>query len=798
MTYFQGRVHSVIYEDPAKAFYILKMLLDDDDEATKGNKPKVSLESLFKPKDMPTVRGHVPGVPVQVGSWFGFEGKWTKHEKYGRQIVIIKAPVLKNGWDPDTAEKMLASNGVAERVVSSIRKHFGDDEFIQALDAGAERLEEVDGLAQFSAAHVAQRWEAVKAYFQGLAFLGDLGLPPGKIKQVWSTFGDDAEQILSKNPWKLVQVDGITFQQADEIAQRMGLDLESPERLRGAVLYACKSQRSFGHLYLTTGQLSAMVGPYLGGVTNAGLAGALTSLHKDGLLVLDRTTRPGTLAVYEPWCYEMEKQSASMLMGRVKSAGFGPGGNSPLDYIKDLGRVGPKTNKAASSEDLLTTVYAAIAEWGDSANLTLSEAQKDGIINALVHPVSILTGLPGTGKTTSLKAAVRILQEAEIPFLLCAPTGIAAKRLATLTGAKAYTIHRAFAAKGASDERRESTYAGIVGETDATSVGGLGQGESWGYSQDNPHPARVVIVDESSMVDQHLLYRLLTCTAPNCRLVFVGDHAQLPSVGPGNVLRDLINSDQFPVVKLTDIFRQTDTSGIVYAAHAVHRGDMPDVEGSSDFKLLQVMEEPLVLDAICKIAKTLYDKRANFQILSPRHSGAVGVTTLNARLRELLNPKSAGLAEIRMGEDVIREDDRIMIIQNNYKLEIFNGDVGKVSRIDRKAKEVEVKIHDDPPKLVNIPFQDVPRLIRLAYACTVHKAQGLEYDHIIIPVVGSFRQQLQRNLYYTAITRAKKRVILVGNASALAQAVANSKEDGRNTLFIDRLQALAQVSGPTE
>src|SRR3989344_3977380 len=319
--------------------------------------------------------------------------------------------------------------------------------------------------------------------------------------------------------------------------------------------------------------------------------------------------------------------------------------------------------------------------------------------------------------TTSLRAAVRILQDAGVPFLLVAPTGIAAKNLASRTGASASTIHRAFAAKGKSEEKREATYAGVMGDSNVKVPGHGGGG--WGYGPENPYPADVVILDEASMLDQHLLFRLLNCTRPEARLVFVGDHAQLPSVGPGNVLRDLISSGVFPTVKLTQIFRQEDTSGIIYAAHSIHAGDVPDL--NKDFKLLSLRSEDDVLDAVLKIGVRFFEARKNFQILSPKHNGTVGVTNLNSRLRELLNPASPGLAETRLGDDTIREGDRIMVIQNDYKLGVYNGDVGKVAKVDRSKKEVEIKIYGDVPLYVRFEFKEVPRLIRLAYACTVHK-----------------------------------------------------------------------------
>lgn len=791
--YYQGRVHTVLYEDPVQAFYILKMLLEEEDEA----QSMLTGANMLFASEPQTVRGHVPGIQIGVGTWFGFEAEWKSHETYGKQLALTKAPIIKDTWDPATVMKLLANNGVSDIVLGQLENHFGKD-FVAALDDVA-LLEQAPGMTKMTAVHINARWKATRAYFKTLGFMSDMGIPSGKIRQVWQKFGDETEHILSQNPWALVQIDGIKFEQADEVARRLHLNLACLDRVKGAVLNACKEHSNQGHMYYVTGQIFAVAKEAIPALDHATFAQALASLHKEKLLVLDRDTKKGITAVYEPWPYEVEKESARLLSERNKEAAFQVA-LDPRPYLKALGGTGTATLRLAAEVCKETdarkaalrldeVVQTAIDEWAQQQKLVLSEGQKLGVFNALTKPVSVLTGLPGTGKTTSLKAAVNILNDAEIPFLLCAPTGIAAKRLESLTGAKAYTIHRAFSAKGMSDEKRESTYAGVVGDSDKANALG-GQDEDWGYGPDKKHPAQVVIVDEASMVDQHLLYRLLACTADNCRLVLVGDHAQLPSVGPGNVLRSLIDSGKFPVTKLVDIFRQKDTSGIVYAAHSVHRGEVPEVTTNGDFVLLERGTEEEVLESILKLAETLYRKRVNFQILSPKHSGTVGVTRLNESLREMLNPKQQGLSEIRLGNDTIREDDRVMIVQNHYKLGVFNGDVGKISRVDRRAKTLDVKIHGTLPLVVPIDFKDAPRFIRLAYACTVHKAQGLEYDHIIIPVVDSFRQQLQRNLYYTAITRAKKRVILVGTRSALAKAVFNAKEDGRNSLFQERLLAL--------
>jgi exodeoxyribonuclease V alpha subunit len=405
----------------------------------------------------------------------------------------------------------------------------------------------------------------------------------------------------------------------------------------------------------------------------------------------------------------------------------------------------------------------------------------------------VLTGLPGTGKTTTLKAVVSVLREAGIKFTLCAPTGIAAKRMSSLANAPAATIHRAFGAQDLRfDDDREATYAGIVGNhrgNKSTSD----PATKWKYDIDSPHPSEVVIIDECSMMDLHLLYRVLVGTSEQCRLVFVGDPEKLPSVGPGDVLRDLANSKVFPVTRLTEIFRQAEASGIVIAAHAIHNGRTPEEDGK-DFVFIPERSDAAIANKVLELAEGLYNRRVNFQTLSPRHGGDIGVTNLNHKIRVRLNPGAPGLAEIRLGKSVVREDDRVMVIRNNYELDVYNGDTGKVARIDRKSREVEVKIHGPegaPPRHVRFPFTDASRHLRLAYVQTVHKCQGSEYDVIVMPMASSFGRQLQRNLFYTAVTRARKKVILVGSMSAVAQAVANNNADRRHTLLSTRIKNIA-------
>jgi len=1220
--YYAGRVQAVVWANDAQSFYVMKMALDGD-----GDLDEVAASV--------TVRGNVPGLAVQKGTWFGFEAKWENHDKYGRQLAIQKAPVLKDGWDTETALKMLESHGVGIRTCNALYDHFGDG-LMDALK-DADELQKVSSISKFSALHIVSRWQTVRAMFQSLEFLGDLRLPKNKVEQIYSHFGDDTEKALSEDPWSLVQIDGISFDQADEVARRLGLNLAAETRLRGAALYTCKSKRGMGHLYLTSGELVQGITSAAPEVNKSQIAHVLKQLHDENLMVLDNKTRPGTMAIYEPWFHSLEVESAVLLAERQEQAQFDDEGRA--EYLELLGTVGPKSEAAAEADgaSLADVARTAILEWSEHGNLKLAENQLNGAVNALVEPVSVLTGLPGTGKcvvpgtlvgsrglrpigeflpedlpvddqrdlevpidtskgvrqtgyvynggvqptvrlttssgytlegtfehpirvvedgavvwkklgdldlksipvlvrggysfgvspklpllregdsrekryrapsrmgdslaqllgylvsegtttdpktltvtnhdprvqrilkdtiqhlfgyrgreqydsrtdqvvgirvhsvqlrkwfgetglgygdaydkevpwsilqatkgeiraflralfegdgsvsadrfsveygtrstrlatqvhilllalgivsslrveqreshpskskeqqekkpwfrislygedydrfrdqigcdfkefpprtsesntnrhliyardlintlmeevkpakghaynlfyryakgkgpharrpsrthlekllamakpsettealrslmrpeffydtvrslehgesqvvdfgvpegheflsngfishnTTTLKVVVKVLQDANVPFLLVAPTGIAAKRLTSVTGAEASTIHRAFGAKGMdTDNDREATYAGIVGASGGAMTED-GSKEFWSYSSKNPHPAKVVIVDESSMVDQHLLFRLLTCTARDCRVVFVGDAAQLPSVGPGNVLRDIIMSKFFPVVDLQEIFRQHEASDIVIAAHAINRGDVPKFEHrSKDFIVVEVRNEDRILETLTSTVQKLYDRETNFQVLSPRHSGTLGVTNLNLRIRELLNPKAAALKEMRLGPETIREGDRVMVSKNNYRYEIFNGDVGKVVRLDQKAKIVTFKIHGPPTMHVQMSFKDAPKYLRMAYCVTVHKSQGQEYDVILMPWSSSFRHQLQRNLLYTAITRARKKVILIGHPEAVARAIGNNKVGARNTLFPERLgEVLGELKGP--
>lgn len=767
---YSGTVASLVYEN--EDFHIIRLILDED----KGQ--------------LTTVKGHFPAQNISIGTWVSFEGKWQNHAQYGKQLTVTRSPVAVQKWTNDRVLSALSSQGVGPSVRMGLQIYatFRGLALADLLDAGD--LEGVEGLDEFGKLHTLTRWKALRTYLDGASFMADAGLPASVVNKVWQIFGSDLENVITSDPWILVRVAGVGFQAADEIAVRLGVSLDNPGRVRGAVLAAVQETVLEGHVFASTGQVVHQVNRMIPGpsVDAQSVASAIRELVEKKSLVADRVTSPGVVALYDSWHHRTEVFCAERLIQRMSTSLNEEGLRNAYAHVGDLVR-----DARDEGADLDTLARKALESWALGRRSPLTIDQTQAAVWALTSPVSLLTGLPGTGKTTTLQAVVSILQDSGIPFLLAAPTGIAAKRMSFVTGAEASTIHRAFGAKGfmKDAQEREASYVGVTGQS-VKKTGSDKDGEDWGYGPGNPHPAQVVVVDESSMLDLHMLFRLLSGTSDECRIVFVGDPYQLPSVGAGDVLRDLVRSKVFAHSHLSQIFRQEGTSGIVLAAHAIHAGKTPGSDGK-DFVLVQAGDEESAADRVVQIARKLYEKRANFQVLSPRHAGGAGVTALNQRLRLALNPSVSGLSEMSVGGSVVREGDRIMVVKNDYERGVYNGDVGKVARIDRRSKEIEVKIWEGeglPPRLVRYPFKDASRTLRLAYCQTVHKSQGQEYDIIVLPLLPSFGRQLQRNLLYTGITRAKQKVFLVGKVSALESAVQNNKAAGRNTLLAERVCSL--------
>lgn len=588
---------------------------------------------------------------------------------------------------------------------------------------------------------------SVQESIEIFATLAESGANVSVLNSLWREVSQNP-QIISKNPWFLVQK-GLTFKVADNIAQRLIGDFEPAckERVSASILWSLKQATAQGHCYLdsTTTFRDASI---LTGISEVReIAEVVKQLKEDGSLVVDKIG--GKNALYLPSIHKMETEVSEYLMSVERDTNS----DSLYEEIKD-------------------------EEITKLSRFTLTEEQIRAVKQGLIEPASIVTGLPGTGKTTILNTLCKALIERKEKILLVAPTGIAAKRVSSLTGIEAMTIHRAFGAGMPDDDKKEkSDYEGIKKSEDdslSTKAESDRHKEHWKYNPHNPRPESVVIIDEASMVDLHLMWRLLRGISPSCRVVMVGDIAQLPPVGAGFALQEIIESEALPRIHLDTIFRQGEGSGVVKAAHKIHAGEIPNEEG--EYEMVDRYTKFDVLDFILEKCKELQLDGVDFHVMSPTHHGVLGVTNLNRELRSVLNPNALGHRSVKVGNDEVRIGDRVMFTKNDYDLEVFNGDVGVIHHIS--GSDVEVLIKGGNSQLVSLPIERVGSLLRLAYATTVHKAQGQEYHTILMPMSCDHGANLlQRSLLYTAVTRAKEKVYLVGERDAVAISVSNVSSD---------------------
>lgn len=697
-----GAVHRVFFQ--SGSFFIFDVLLDD------------KIEGRFSW----TARGHLFGISRLVaGATIRLKGLWSKHQKYGTQLRI-------RTWEPwfkhQPGFQAFFANcirGADSMSVHAICSHYSEG-VVEALKTPGRVLSEVksDHPADLSATVLA--WEQAAAVRALSHFLR--GVAASDIEAVVLKFGPEAGSLLRENPYRLMQIPGFSFARADDFALRIGVDRSDPRRVGGAVLWALDHATHSGHLFLSPADIPRVAAdvpceePVVGDY-----ADALRSLASERAVVIDGPSR-----VYLPEYFEYERVAARQLAKLV---------SSPASLAVDLG-------------PFLETFQR-------SSRLTLSEAQKEVVYGLSKSRVLVITGLPGTGKSTSVLALVRLFEIARVSFLLMAPTGIASQRLSHITGYPASTIHRA-----------------------------LGyDGTDWAHGPDNPITIDAVIVDEVSMVDQELIYRLVSALRPDTILILVGDAAQLPSVGPGNVLKELASCDSVPRVNLTRIFRQSSEGGIVSNSHHINNGEFPELgepKSDSEFKFIPMTDGYQIQQCIVRMAQKLKSRDENFQVLTAKYAGVVGVDALNTALRQVLNPP--GPPEWRGEKQHFRVGDRLMVVKNDYKKGIYNGDVGKLLSVGEDRLSVRVYRVDGD---LSVEFTDAEAevCLRLAYAVTVHKSQGNEFDTIILPVVAEQGRMLQRNLLYTAVTRARRQVWLLGQRSAVQQAIDNNKVTKRNTVL---------------
>ena len=720
MSYIEGHIEHVIHQ--ADGYFVLAMTVHDTDFAVREKTAKVS--------------GHLCGLKMlRNGVSLRVTGDWVSHPKWGRQLKPT-------GWDPWADTNSARIRFLSEciegfdniEITTRLVETFGHEVFEALSDSHrCQRILPEGDARQATLSMMLLHWRTSRTLLELSRFLQAYGLGPESVKDIYARFGHDVIDIISNNPYRLTAVEGFPFERADRIAARLGIPRDDPRRVEGIILWILRMEGRQGHLYVRRADLPTLlnammqteqIDPFDIENLNEVLETSVTTLVERQIISVDPS-----VGIYLPEYFTFERGSARKLATFL----------TPSELQVDLD--------------------AFLSEYQSSNHIDLSDAQRDAVRKLVEHRVLVLTGLPGTGKTTVIRALVRVFKRAKLTFSLMAPTGIAAKRLGSVTGEEAMTIHRTLGFNGA----------------------------AWNYHGGYKFGIGAVIVDEMSMVDQELLYRVLDALHPSTMVVLVGDDAQLPSVGPGNVLRELVQCSDIPDVRLTQIFRQASTSAIVVASHQINQGRSPIQEvrdHASEFQFVQMSDESSIVDFIVRAAAKLKERDANFQVLSPKYDGTVGVNNLNDALRERLNPAGAQ-KEWKVGGFHVREGDRLMVVKNDYKLNIYNGDMGKLLTVGRD--ELIVKIHGIGPGSmdthVHIPKSNAMNVLKLAYAITVHKSQGSEFDTVLLPITRSQGRMLQRNLFYTAVTRARKKVWLLGDSGSVLRAIANDKVIQRNTVF---------------
>jgi exodeoxyribonuclease V alpha subunit len=670
-------------------------------------------------RDLVTVVGH--SAAIAAGEWITATGEWFNDRTHGLQF---KARFLKT-TPPTTAEgieKYLSSGmirGIGPVYAKKMVKAFGEQVF-DIIEANPERLREIDGIGVVRAQRITAAWAEQKAVREIMVFLHSHGVGTARAVRIYKTYGADAIQVMTDNPYRLARdIRGIGFRTADAIAMKLGIEKTAMIRVRAGISYALTEAMDEGHCGLPVEELGPLAVELLD-VPKELIQTALDLELAEGTVIADAVGE--THCVFLAGLYKSEQAIAERL--RTLTTGKLPW--AWIDPDKALPWIEQKTG------------------------LSLAPTQLEAIRLALMAKVLVVTGGPGVGKTTIVNSILRILAAKGVNLLLCAPTGRAAKRMTEATGFEAKTIHRLL-------------------EVDP-------KGGGFKRNAENPLDCELLVIDETSMVDVPLMHALLKALPDTTALLIVGDIDQLPSVGPGQVLADIIQSETIPVVRLTEVFRQAAESRIITAAHRINKGQMPDLakpEGESDFYFVNAAEPEAAVPLIVDLVKNRIPKRFGFdpirdvQVLCPMNRGGVGARSLNIELQAALNPATDQKVE-RFGW-TFAPGDKVMQIENDYEKEVYNGDVGYVDAVDFDTGELTASFDG---RAVTYGFGELDTLVP-AYAATIHKSQGSEYPAVVIPVMTQHYAMLQRNLIYTGITRGKKLVVIVGQAKAVAIAVKN-------------------------
>lgn len=690
------------------------------------------------------------------------EGEYIEHPVYGRQFKIqtyeTVAPTDRAGM-----ERYLGSGairGVGEALAARIVKKFGDDTF-QIIEEEPERLAEVKGISERKAQEIAVQMEEKKDLREALVYLQQYGISNTLAVKIYNTYGMEMYSVMRENPYRLAEdVSGVGFRIADEIAGRIGIHTDSDYRIRSGILYTLLQAVGEGHCFLPLELLLRRASELLG-VSEENIRPQVDNLIMDRKLVAKGD------AVFAAAYYYAELNCANMLRNL----------NIPMLESENL-----------PAQDM--AIRKRLERMAENLSMELDELQLKAVEESIKNGLFILSGGPGTGKTTTINMIIRYFESEGMDIFLAAPTGRAAKRMTEATGFEAKTIHRLLELNSAlsDDDTRRANFE---------------------RNQENPLEADVVIIDEMSMVDIQLFQALLKAILPGTRLILVGDVDQLPSVGPGQVLRDLMNSEAFPMVTLEKIFRQAGESDIVVNAHRINKGEQIALDNKSrDFFLLERNDVNVIYKHMIQLIREMLPKYVNatpfdIQVLTPMRKGSLGCETLNGILQRYLNPADPHKKEHSYGNTVFREGDKVMQIKNNYQLEweivgrynipidkgmgVFNGDMGRVLEINETMSTLLVEFDDG--RRVNYPFSGLEEL-ELSYAITIHKSQGSEYPAVILPLLGGPRMLFNRNLLYTGITRARNCVTILGSSETVRNMIDNVSENRRYTALESRIREI--------
>ena len=733
MEVIKGYVDHFLYYNESNTYGVLELDTEDDDVICTGRFP-----------------GLTEGETIEVS------GEWVDHPTYGVQLKVLNYEIIEP-TDILDMERYLASGaikGIGPSTAKKIIKHFGEDTF-RIIEEEPERLSEIKGITERKAISIATQMSERHELRNVVMFLQKYGISNSMAIKLYDEYGSQIKSIILNNPYKLArEVNGIGFKRADEIAAKTGVKLDSEFRIQCGIIHCLKEASTDGHTYLPREELIRSAYELLG-VCESDIERQLDELKIERQLI--EVKSEDRLNIYLSEYYQIEKNCAVKLLTLTRYS-----------------------DKISASE-----LDREIKSIESELDIELHDLQREAVIKALSEGLFILTGGPGTGKTTTIKSIISGLERRNLRFVLAAPTGRAAKRMSETTGYEASTIHRLLSIKHNPEERADAYFE---------------------MNEDNPLDVDAVIIDEASMVDILLFNSLLKAITPGCKLIIVGDSNQLPSVGPGQVLKDMLDSGVCPNVELKYIFRQSNESHIVTYAHMINNGEQIDFTTKyEDFFLLKRdnYEEirQALLYLICeKLPKHFNTSPMQIQVLTPMKKGALGVWELNRILQECINPPSDKKVELEYGENIFRVGDKVMQTKNNYDMEwdimstygisaqrgkgVFNGDIGIIDHINKPSRLIRITFDDG--REAEYSYETLEEL-ELAYAITIHKSQGSEYPVVIMPLLGGPRSLLYRNLLYTGVTRAKDCVVILGSENTVKEMIRCENENRRYTGLAARI-----------